>query len=147
MTDREKAINDLNTSKLILCNPQMLTPEMCVKIGQAITSAIALLKEQEAVPTDTKMTDINTVMGWLEGLIQDDWRQWHSDSEVQETAKATLELLKEQKPILLENQHKPYGHVINANSPWISRCPKCGKKIEGKQTRYCKYCGQAVKWE
>ena len=58
-----------------------------------------------------------------------------------------LELLKEHEPILLENQHKPYGHIINANSPWISRCPKCSKKIEGKQTRFCKYCGQSVKWE
>ena len=57
-----------------------------------------------------------------------------------------LELLKEQEPILLKNQHKPYGISTNANSPWISRCPKCGKKIEGKQTRFCKYCGQAVKW-
>lgn len=59
---------------------------------------------------------------------------------------AALELLKAQKPILLKNQHKPYGLTTNANSPWISRCPKCGKKIEGKQTRFCKYCGQAVKW-
>ena len=58
-----------------------------------------------------------------------------------------LSLLKEQEPILLENQHKPYGISTNANSPWISRCPKCGKKVEGKQTRFCKYCGQAVKWE
>ena len=58
-----------------------------------------------------------------------------------------LELLKAQEPILLGNQHKPYGHIINANSPWISRCPKCNKKIEGKQTKFCKYCGQAVKWE
>ena len=58
-----------------------------------------------------------------------------------------LSLLKAQEPVLLENQHKPGGHFINANSPWISRCPKCGKKIEGKQTRFCKYCGQAVKWE
>jgi rRNA maturation endonuclease Nob1 len=56
------------------------------------------------------------------------------------------QLLKAQEPILLENQHKPYGINTNANSPWISRCPKCGKKIEGKQTRFCKYCGQAVKW-
>ena len=55
-------------------------------------------------------------------------------------------LLKEQEPILLENQHKPYGISTNANSPWISRCPRCGKKVEGKQTRFCKYCGQAVKW-
>ena len=58
-----------------------------------------------------------------------------------------LALLKEQEPILLENQHKPYGNSLNANAPWISRCPRCGKKVEGKQTRFCKYCGQAVKWE
>lgn len=58
-----------------------------------------------------------------------------------------LEAGQKQEPVLLENQHKPYGHFINANSPWISRCPKCGKKVEGKQIRYCKYCGQAVKWE
>ena len=61
--------------------------------------------------------------------------------------KDALELLKEHEPILLENQHKPYGHIINVNSPWISKCPRCGKKIEGKQTRFCKYCGQAVKWD
>ena len=58
-----------------------------------------------------------------------------------------LAMLKEQEPILLENQHKPYGISTNANSPWISRCPRCGKKVEGKQTRFCKYCGQAVKWD
>ena len=58
-----------------------------------------------------------------------------------------LKLLKEQEPILLENQHKPHGISTNANSPWISRCPRCGKKVEGKQTRFCKYCGQAVKWK
>ena len=57
-----------------------------------------------------------------------------------------LAILKEQEPILLENQHKPYGINTNTNSPWISRCPRCGKKVEGKQTRFCKYCGQAVKW-
>ena len=93
------------------------------------------------------MADRITVMSWLEGLAQDDWRMFHSDSEVQEIARSALAILKEQKPILLENQHKPYGHSTSANSPWISRCPKCDKKIEGRQTRFCKYCGQAVKWE
>ena len=33
------------------------------------------------------MSDVTKVMGWLEGLAQDDWRKWHIDSEVQETAK------------------------------------------------------------
>lgn len=97
MNATERMVNDLNIAKLILCNPQMLTPEMCIRIGQAISAAIVLMKEQE--------------------------------------------------PILLKNQHKPYGYSTNANSPWISRCPRCGKKVEGKQTRFCKYCGQAVKWD
>lgn len=66
---------------------------------------------------------------------------------VRDLRKNAIELLKAQEPVLLENQHKPYGHFINTNSPWISRCPECGKKIDGKQTRFCKYCGQAVKWE
>lgn len=47
MSATEKVINDLNVSKLMLCNPKMLTSEMCVRIGQAINCAIALLKEQE----------------------------------------------------------------------------------------------------
>lgn len=93
------------------------------------------------------MTDIKTIMSWLEGLAEPDWRMFHSDSEVQTIAKETLALLKKRKPILLENQHKPYGFSTNANSPWISRCPRCDKKVEGKQTRFCKYCGQAVKWD
>ena len=43
------------------------------------------------------MMDRLTVMGCLEGLTQDDWEQWYSDSEVQETAKTALALLKEQE--------------------------------------------------
>ena len=45
----------------------------------------------------TVMEDIEKVMGWLEGLTFDDWRDYHSDSEVSNMAKATLELLKEQQ--------------------------------------------------
>ena len=72
-------------------------------------------------------------------LVQDrDWLLSVYDS--------ALVLLKEQEPILLENQHKPYGISTNSNSPWISRCSRCDKKVECKQTRFCKYCGQAVKW-
>ena len=72
MTDKEKAINDLNTSKLILCNSQMITPEMCVRIGQAINNAIALLKEQEPVEAVADGEDsyvcsnCGTVIGWFE---------------------------------------------------------------------------------
>lgn len=41
--------------------------------------------------------EINTVMSWLDGLSEDDWREFHSDSEVGNIAKAALELLKEQQ--------------------------------------------------
>lgn len=40
------------------------------------------------------MTDVNTVLSWLEGLTQDDWRVYHSDSEVQNIAAAAMELIK-----------------------------------------------------
>lgn len=35
-------------------------------------------------------------MSCLEGLAQDDWRAFHSDSEVSNIAKESLKLLKEQ---------------------------------------------------
>lgn len=42
------------------------------------------------------MNDIKTVMSHLEGLAQDDWREYHSDSEVQNIAKEAMKLLEEQ---------------------------------------------------
>lgn len=89
----------------------------------------------------------------MKAVIKLDVPEWQIGQDVSVYFPDTMlkhgkcEPLKEQEPILLENQHKPYGISTNANSPWISRCPKCGKKVEGKQTRFCKYCGQAVKWE
>lgn len=88
-------------------------------------------------------------LDWLNDLANSpagEWQLYYSWSETKINATNVLAMLKEQEPILLENQHKPYGISTNANSPWISRCPRCGKKVEGKQTRFCKYCGQAVKW-
>lgn len=43
------------------------------------------------------MPDRKKVMSWLEGLAQQDWRMFHSDSEVQEIARNALALLKEQE--------------------------------------------------
>jgi len=84
-----------------------------------------------------KVEDIANDLNATQNLAIDKWN----------TRIESVYLPKKQEPILLENQHKPYGISTNANSPWISRCPKCGKKIEGKQTRFCKYCGQEVKWK
>ena len=47
MNDLKKVIEDLNIAKTILIFPQMLSPEMCIRIGQAISAAIDLLKKQE----------------------------------------------------------------------------------------------------
>ena len=44
-------------------------------------------------------------MSWLEGLAQDDWREWHSDSEVQNTARVALDLLKEQEEQIEQLEH------------------------------------------
>ena len=41
------------------------------------------------------MPDREKVMSWLEGLAQQDWRMFHSDSEVQVIAEYALALLKE----------------------------------------------------
>ena len=46
------------------------------------------------------MTDIKTIMSWLEGLAEPDWRMYHSDSEVQTIAKETLDLLKKQEAVM-----------------------------------------------
>jgi len=59
MPNRDSVINNLNVAKLILCNPQMLTPEMCIRIGQTVTSAIALLKEQQKLIDDITQRRIN----------------------------------------------------------------------------------------
>ena len=43
-----------------------------------------------------KVEELVKVMSWLKGLTQDDWREFYSDSEVQNIAKSALELLKDQ---------------------------------------------------
>lgn len=48
--DREKVMENMNIAKAVLCNPNMVTPEMCIMIGQTISDALSLLKEQEPIP-------------------------------------------------------------------------------------------------
>ena len=58
------------------------------------------------------------------------------------------DLLEAQEPQLVINIHKAYNNVLNPDVPWVGKCPKCGKRVSGKNlTRFCMYCGQAVKWE
>ena len=82
------------------------------------------------------MTDQEKIMSWLEGLTQDDWHQFHSDSEVSNIAKATLALMKEHEAV--EPKHNPL-------SPTDWFCGKCGMPIS-RFHDYCPSCGQAVEW-
>lgn len=62
--------------------------------------------------------------------------------------KEAIALLKRQEPKLVVDIHRAFNNLTNPHVPWVGKCPKCGKKIEGKNlTHFCKYCGQAVKWE
>ena len=86
------------------------------------------------------MTDQEKVMSWIEGLAQDDWRQFHSDSEVSNIAKAALTLLKEQEP----------AEPVMKKGRWFTSpmCRKCGYFFQtGTKPNYCQECGQMVKWD
>lgn len=92
------------------------------------------------------MADRKTIMSWLEGLAEPDWRLYHSDSEVQNIAKETLDLLKEQEAIT------PYIDIDEA------KCPICKVKLTRQELigdnvlfedffNYCPDCGRPVKWD
>ena len=90
------------------------------------------------------MADIETIMSWLDGLTEPDWRMFHSDSEVQTIAKETLDLLKKQEP----KQVICIADSIEGME--VGYCPSCNRGIVNKkidETKFCKFCGQAVKWE
>ena len=62
------------------------------------------------------MHDRGMVMSWLEGLAEPDWMDCYSESEVQNTAIATLDLLDE---LLKEQERNP-----------VIVCPHCGKRVK-----------------
>lgn len=59
--------------------------------------------------------DREKVMSWLEGLAEDDWRSYHSDSEVSNIAKSALALFEEQEAVVrcCDCEH------------WDSQCHSC----------------------
>lgn len=87
------------------------------------------------------MPDRVSVMSWLEGLTQDDWRQYNSDSEVQKIARSALALLEKQEPV------EPIEEV-NVQNGWFrcwGGCGNCAELLYG-QWNYCPNCGRRVKW-
>ena len=83
------------------------------------------------------MVDIDTVMSWLDGLSQPDWREYHSDSEVQNIAKVALELLKEKEAEV---------EIEGGGSTWFYVCGECHTSVS-KHSKYCRECGRRLKWE
>lgn len=86
-----------------------------------------------------------TVMSRLEGLTQDDWRMFHSDSEVQEIARSALAMLKEQEAVepIIKQEMDDVCSCIDA----VAYCGKCGAYIGRLKQNYCHECGKAVKWD
>ena len=62
MTATENVIQDLNVAVCMLCSPEMLTPEIRIRIGQAIHSATVLLEKHK-----------------VRELTIDEWREWKSN--------------------------------------------------------------------
>ena len=79
------------------------------------------------------MADREQVLSWLEWLTFDDWHMYHSDSEVQNIAKAAFDLLKEQEAV------RP---TWSCGKPY---CGSCGLRIRGG--KYCSECGAPIAWE
>ena len=90
------------------------------------------------------MPDREKVISRVEGLAEDDWRLFHSDSEVQNIAIEVLALLKEQEAV------EPYvtgnGESFETTETWWYECGNCNKPIDPND-KFCRHCGQAVKWE
>lgn len=87
------------------------------------------------------------VMSWLEGLAQDDWPMYHSDSEVQEIAKSALALIEEQEPI--EPIDDGHGSLICGNQGYECGCVgryDLTTKVVEKYCNFCPECGREVKW-
>lgn len=91
--------------------------------------------------------DINLVLSWLEGLTEDDWADYHSDSEVQNIAKSAMELLEEQNE-KLEEQEPVEPRIqtsYDGKGTWWYTCGSCNKAISPKD-KYCRECGRELKW-
>ena len=87
------------------------------------------------------MPDRKKVMSWLEGMAQQDWRMFHSDSEVQEIARNALELLKEQKPVVRCKDCKKW------HTNFLPSCGRHGCDVFGDYTKPDDFCSFAERRE
>ncbi len=94
------------------------------------------------------MPDREKVISCLEGLAEGDWRECYSDSEVQETAIQTLNLIDE----LLKEQEAASAHWDDDTGHWIEgdrngidqHTRTTGEMID---TFRCSWCGFYQYWK
>lgn len=86
------------------------------------------------------MPDRGETIEDLKQLAKDDWILHFNDTDVKETAKAALAMLKEQEPVRV-------GKKIKAGDVMLDfyECGYCKNAIR-KPWKYCPFCGKAVKW-
>jgi hypothetical protein len=112
-------------------------------IMEYIDDAIAILK-QEAIES-INFGNRTDIMANLEGLTFDDWRMYHSDTEVQNIAQSAFDLLiallKEQETMRCKNCRINHQCAIQAKFA----------DAEDEENWFCKYftpsSGREVKWE
>ena len=88
------------------------------------------------------MLNREKVINDLQDAVNDDWMWQHADYYAKAMENA-IALLKEQEAIAPSvcGSKEPDGH-----GSWWYLCGKCKKPIDHKD-RFCKRCGQAMKWE
>ena len=74
----------------------------------------------------------------LKQLAKDDWILHFNDTDVKETAKAALAMLKEQEAVPVIRRE--IMHMLF----WC--CGSCGVAITDGD-KFCRMCGKAVKWD
>ena len=91
------------------------------------------------------MSDREKVIKGLDEITHYNGEQMlYNDIFIRGIADDAIAMLKEHEP-------KPAVDIADTvDGIEVGRCPSCDKGIVNKKsdpTRYCKFCGQAVKWE
>lgn len=89
------------------------------------------------------MTELDRVIKGLETALQN-YSRYSGDEYGREYDYARVEVdMLEDALALLKAQEPVFPHMVD----WgLYECPKCKMRVD-KTYKYCKCCGQAVKWE
>lgn len=92
---------------------------------------------------------LEDIAKWSDDAIELLKEQQEQIDKLLEESASNAEMAEGMKELLKEQEAAP----IKADKPWNKyNCPACNAPLHRTtwftfQTRFCKYCGQAVKWE